>query len=332
MKNIKKMIAAVLMSTFVLSMAGCKMIQKTPEAIKKTTVAKIGDDKITLGEVDEKLSTIIEQIKAQYGDKYTENTEAMSVLEQQRKQALDSLVNDKVMLKKAEELKLVPTKEELDKEIDAKITEIKKMYETEEKFNEALKTANFTNDTLRSYLKDQIIIQKTTDNMFKDITVTDEDIEKYYNDNKAQYTTKPGANISHILVKTEEEAKKVKAEYDKGAKFEDLAAKYGTDGTKSTGGSLGFISYDTTQYDADFMKAAKDLKEGEVSGPVKTQFGYHLIKVDGIVKEEKTKELKDVKEEIKQTVETNKKNDIYTKTLDQWKKDLKVTTYEDKLK
>ncbi len=326
------MIAAVLMSTFVLSMAGCKMIQKTPEAIKKTTVAKIGDDKITLGEVDEKLSTIIEQIKAQYGDKYTENTEAMSVLEQQRKQALDSLVNDKVMLKKAEELKLVPTKEELDKEIDAKITEIKKMYETEEKFNEALKTANFTNDTLRSYLKDQIIIQKTTDNMFKDITVTDEDIEKYYNDNKAQYTTKPGANISHILVKTEEEAKKVKAEYDKGAKFEDLAAKYGTDGTKSTGGSLGFISYDTTQYDADFMKAAKDLKEGEVSGPVKTQFGYHLIKVDGIVKEEKTKELKDVKEEIKQTVETNKKNDIYTKTLDQWKKDLKVTTYEDKLK
>lgn len=326
------MIATVLMSTFILSMAGCKMIQKTPEAIKKTTVAKIGDDKITLGEVDEKLSTIIEQIKAQYGDKYTENTEAMSVLEQQRKQALDSLVNDKVMLKKAEELKLVPTKEELDKEIDAKITEIKKMYETEEKFNEALKTANFTNDTLRSYLKDQIIIQKTTDNMFKDVTVTDEDIEKYYNDNKAQYTTKPGANISHILVKTEEEAKKVKAEYDKGTKFEDLAAKYGTDGTKSTGGSLGFIPYDTTQYDADFMKAAKDLKEGEVSGPVKTQFGYHLIKVDGIVKEEKTKELKDVKEEIKQTVETNKKNEIYTETLDKWKKDLKVTLYEDKLK
>lgn len=332
MKNIKRMVAAVLMGTFVLSMAGCKMIQKTPEAIKKTTVAKVGDDKITLGQVDEKLATVIEQIKAQYGDNYTENTEAMSVLEQQRKQALDSLVSEKVMLKKAEELKLVPTTEELDKEIDAKIAEIKKMYETEDKFNEALKTANFTNDTLKSYLKDQIIIQKTTDNMFKDVTITDEDVEKYYNDNKTQYTTQPGANISHILVKTEEEAKNIKAEYNKGTKFEDLAAKYGTDGTKSTGGSLGFIAYDTTEYDADFMAGAKALKEGEVSGPVKTQFGYHLIKADGIVKEAKTKELKDVKEEIKQTIETNKKNEIYTETLEQWKKDLKVTLYEDKLK
>ena len=269
MKNIKKIVATALMGVFVFSIAGCDMIQKTPEAVKKTTVAKVKGDKITLGEVDEKLKPVIEQLKAQYGDKYLENAEVKTNLVEQRKQALNDMVNEKMMLKKAEELKLIPEKAELDKEVETKLTETKKVFENEDKFNEALKTENFTLDSFKELLKNQIIKQKVAEYITKDVSVSDEDIQKYYDDNKAQFVKKPGATISHILFGKEDadkqKAVQAKDELKKGAKFEDLAAKYGTDGTKTTGGSLGFIEYDTTKYDADFMTAAKSLKEGEVS-------------------------------------------------------------------
>lgn len=173
--------------------------------------------------------------------------------------------------------------------------------------------------------------------MIKDVTVSDEDIQKYYDENKAQqYDKKPGATISHILVGKEDadkqKAEQAKEELKKGAKFEELAAKYGTDGTKTTGGSLGYIEYDTTKYDADFMAAAKKLKEGEVSDVIKTQFGYHLIKVTGVHDKDYTIPLSDVKDKIKESLGNGKKQEVYTKTLEEWKKDLKVEIYEDKLK
>ncbi len=137
--------------------------------------------------------------------------------------------------------------------------------------------------------------------------------------------------MAHILVKTEEEAKKIKAEYEAGTSFEDLAAKYGTDGTKDRGGALGFIEYDSPQYDADFLAGAKNLAEGQVSDPVKTQFGYHLIKVTNVQKEAVTKSYDEVKDEVKETVKEQKSYDIFNKKLDAWKSDMKIETYEDRL-
>lgn len=151
MKNIKKIVATALMGVFVFSIAGCDMIQKTPEAVKKTTVAKVKGDKITLGQVDEKIQPVLDQLKAQYGDKYLENAEVKTKLEEQRKQVLTGMVNEKMMLKKAEELKLTPEKAELDKEIEAKLADAKKMYEDDEtKFNQALKDSNLTLDQLKN--------------------------------------------------------------------------------------------------------------------------------------------------------------------------------------
>lgn len=331
MRNIKKLLISTLVGVLGFSLAGCNMIQKTPEAIQKTVVAKVGSDKVTLGQVDDRIKSVVEQLKQQYGEDLTKSAEGKAALTEQRKQALDAIVTEKVFLKKAEDLKLVPSKDELDKEVSKKFDDIKKVYQNEDQFNQALKSANFTVESLKSYLADQVKIQKVMDYIFKDIKITDADIEKYYNENKAQFTQQPGAQLAHILVKTEDEAKKIKDELNKGAKFEDLAAKYGTDATKDKGGDLGFVAYNDTNYDKDFMAAAKNLKEGEISGPVKSQFGWHIIRATNIQKEAKTKSLSEVKDQVKDTLENNSRDAAYKKNLDEWKKELKVETYEDKL-
>lgn len=332
MKSVKKIVSITVAGLMALSLAGCNLVEKTPEAIKNTVLAKVGNDKITKGQLDERMVPVVDALKKQYGDDYLKNEQGKETFKQQQTQNLDTMISEKIFLKKANDLKLVPEEAKLQEEVDAKLKEIKGMYGNDEaQFKEALKAANFTEDSVKVYLKDQVIMTKVLDDMFKDIKITDEDVQKYYDGNKDQFTQKPGARLAHILVATEDEAKNIKSQLDKGAKFEDLAKKYGTDGTKDKGGDLGFIEYETKDYDADFMKAAKALKEGEISGPVKTQFGYHIIRATELRTEPKVTELSAVKDDIKDFLTTKEKNDIYTKKLEEWKKELKVKTYTEKL-
>lgn len=321
MKNIKKVVVVAMATVLSLSVLGCDMIQKTPEAIRKTTVAKVDGEKITLGEVDDKIKPFIEQLKQQYGDKYEQNQEVKGKLAEQRKQVVDTLVNEKVIVKEATKLKVGQDKSEADKFVEERSKQIKTAYGNDDKkLEEALKSNGLTMASFKEYLKNQYIQQKVQEYIGKDLKVTDDEVNKYYEANKEQYTKDPGATIYHILVPTEDEAKKIKDEYDKGAKFGDLAAKYGTDGTKTTGGSLGFVPFNTDKMDKDFMAAAKKLKEGEVSAPVKTQFGWHLIKVTN------------AKDSVKENLLKQKEQQETTKKIEEWKKDLKVEVLEDKLK
>ena len=114
----------------------------------------------------------------------------------------------------------------------------------------------------------------------------------------------------HILVDTEEEALKVKERIEAGEKYEDIAAELNKDATSQTGGSLGFVEYDNTSYDADFLEGAKNLSEGEISDPVKTQFGYHIIKVEGIKSEPEYDDIESVRVDIEETLLTEKKQNL----------------------
>ncbi|EIA25444.1 Putative foldase [Candidatus Arthromitus sp. SFB-4] len=116
----------------------------------------------------------------------------------------------------------------------------------------------------------------------------------------------------HILVDTEEEALKVKERLNNGEKYEDIAKELNKDATSQTGGSLGFVEYDNTNYDADFLAGAKNLKEGEISDPVKTQFGYHIIKVTDVRTEDQYTDFESVKSEIEETLLYEKKNKAVT--------------------
>jgi parvulin-like peptidyl-prolyl isomerase len=106
--------------------------------------------------------------------------------------------------------------------------------------------------------------------------------------------------VRHSIVATEEEAKKALEEINAGADFAEVTKIYSTDGTKDNGGDLGWMGLEDQNWDQDFLKAAFTLTQvGEISAPIQTQFGYHLIKLIGRavnpVDETKFQEMKYVK-------------------------------------
>lgn len=329
MKKIKKIIAVAIIGIMAVTTVGCSMIQKTPEAIRKTVVAKVGKEEITYGQLDDELDYVKEQLKSQYGEGYENNSTAVSTLNKQRESLLDSMVLEKVYLQKAEELNIISDEDKFDKEVQSQYDNIKSSFGSDDAFQNALTESKLTEDKLRESVKNSLIAKEVENYIIKDVKVEDSEVEDYYNANKdSKYTKGAGANLYHILVADEATAKTIKDKLDAGEDFSKLAAEYGTDGTKSTGGSLGFVEYDAQNMDKDFMDAAKTLKEGEISGPVKTQFGYHIIKATGITTEKKVQTLDEVKDEIKKTLLQNKQNETYKTTIDEWKKELNVSIDE----
>ncbi len=329
MKKIKKFIAAVAILTIAASAMGCKMIEKTPEAIQKTVLATVGNEKITKGDLDK---LIIPSLKQQFGDDYATNDKAKDQVKQAKIKGLTNLVNQNVLLQKATELNLKPSDDEINSKIDETMNGYKTQYPEEGQFQDALKQAGMTEDELKDTLKKQIIITAVQEDMLKDVAVTDEDVQTEYDKNKdTKYSVGAGANAAHILVADEETAKNLKAKLDAGADFATLAKENSTDpGSKDKGGSYGFMAYNSTQFVAEFMDAFKTLKEGEVSQPVKSQFGYHLIKATGLKGAEVTP-LDQVKDQIKQTLLQQKQSEAVNSKLEEWKTALKVKTNEDQL-
>ena len=121
-------------------------------------------------------------------------------------------------------------------------------------------------------LRDSYLAQKISP------SITDDEIKKAYDAETAKVTQTERVRARHILVATEKEANDIEAKLQGGAKFEDLAKQYSLDGSKDYGGDLGYFT--APEMVAEFSKATFALKQGEVSKPVKTEYGWHVIRLD----------------------------------------------------
>lgn len=337
MKNIKKLATAAFITVFTLSIAGCNMIEKTPEAIANSAVAVVNGEKITRGDLDKNPNTmqLLSQAKQQYGEDYAKNQDAVSTIKSQKEQILDDMITNKVIEQKAKELKLLPDEKKLETNMNNQIAQIKKQQfgNSTEQFDTALKAQGFTEESFKSMylsqLKDQEIQQNVNNSLTKNVKVTDKQITDYYNANKDKFTEQTDKmHLAHILVKTKAEAVKVKARLDKGEDFAKVAKEVSQDtATKDKGGDLGTISYDDSQYDAQFMAGAKKLAKGAISDPVQSSFGYHIIKC--IDKQEyPVKALSKVKDQIKKQLEDDQKSKLVSQKVQEWKKAATITKNE----
>ena len=142
--------------------------------------------------------------------------------------------------------------------------------------------------------KKEILINMMGQKLNKE-KVSEEETRSYFNKNIKDFQL---VRASHILVKTEEEAHKIKKELSAGGNFEELAKKHSIDtGTAQKGGDLG--PFNRKQMVPPFAELAFSLKPNEMGGPVKTQFGYHLIKV----MEVKNPKFEDLTQENKRTIQ-----------------------------
>ena len=159
--------------------------------------------------------------------------------------------------------------------------------------------------------------------------ISDADLQAFYKKNEDKFKTGDQIRASHILVKTEPEAKEIEKQLKGGAKFEDLAKKHSIDGAAAKGGDLGWFGKGSML--PDFEKVAFSLKEGTTSGIVQTKFGYHIIKATG-KRPAGTRSFEEVKDQIKAAVAPEKQQETFKKLKEELKKGAKLTIKEDALK
>lgn len=161
--------------------------------------------------------------------------------------------------------------------------------------------------------KRKLVVRHFIENKSKGL-VSDAEIKAAYDDNVAKHGDEEEVRARHILVDSEAKAKDIKKKLENGAAFEKLATEQSSDpGSKKQGGDLGYFTQDKMV--PEFAKAAFALKKGEVSDPVKTNFGWHIIKVEDRRKVTPPK-FETVKESIKAQLAEKKLGEYVNKLLD----------------
>lgn len=154
---------------------------------------------------------------------------------------------------------------------------------------------------------------------------TEEEAKKYFEKNRDQYSTPETIHLRHILVKTEAEAKKVLESIKKGEKFPDLAQKVSTCPSKSRGGDLDWLPKGALL--PEIEEVAFSMKEGEITGPVKSTWGYHVLLLEGKRPPQET-DFDQVKDYIMEQLRFQKRQDYYEKVAEKLRAKMKVQLSE----
>jgi foldase protein PrsA len=305
----------VLVLAGILVAAGCGGSEGVPE----NAVAVVDGEEISKTDLDQLLDRVKTSYESQKRDFPKVGTTAYQGLETQ---AVAYLVQRLEYEQQAGELGIEVT----EKDLDAKVAEVRKQYfgGNDKKFLKQLKEQGYTEASFRDDLRSQLLSEKLYKEVTKGTSVTDAEIQKYYQDNKAQYEVPDSREVRHILVQTKAEADALYDQIKGGGDFAALAKQKSKDpGSASNGGKLTISRGQTV---APFDATAFNLPKGSLSRPVKTEFGYHLIQPISDVKAGTTTPLAKVKSQIRRQLLDEKRNEKAQK----WASDLQ-SEYEDKV-
>lgn len=229
-------------------------------------VAKVGNENITKDELYEAL--------------VKENGQA----------ALDTLIAQKIIELEVKKQKIDISEEEIQNEFDKMSQE----YGGKEAFEQTLASYGYSEDDIKTNIKMNLNIVKLLES---EITITEDELKSYFEENKETFNIKEQVKASHILVDSQEKAQEVKEKLTEGNDFSEVAKEYSIDeSNKNQGGELGFFAKGDMV--KEFEDVAFSLEIGEISDPVKTDYGYHIIKVEE-KQESKEANYEDNKDKIK---------------------------------
>ena len=257
----------------------------------KMVVATVADTTITYGKLQEAVEKKYPGMPEMYREKIEENVLERMIDRIAMEKYLDKVKAPDAKKETAEQIKgmRADIKERFGKTLDGFLADTKQTYEEFEKEVEY-------HVRMMNYLKTRI---------------TEKEIKEYFEKNKGRMNTQATVRASHILIKSDEpdtealkKIKEIKAKIDAGADFAEMAKEYSTCPSGAGGGDLNYFPRKGAMVEP-FAKAAFGLKVGQISDPVKTRFGYHLIKVT------------DKKETVVATLENSK--DKISATLSQQK-------------
>ena len=220
-------------------------------------------------------------------------------------------------------------------ERESKWAEHKKRYGSEDAFKAFLERAGTSEEDVRRQFDSNLVREKVFAKVSEAVEVSPAEVKEFYDKNQARYDEPEQIRASHILIRLPPGASpEVKAEKKKKADeiaakakkgdFAALAKEFGEDPTKDRGGDLGFFT--KGRMVKAFEDAAWKLKNGQVSGVVETQFGFHIIKkVEH--KQARKKPYAEVKEQIERSLEARKRNTAIREALQKWKDESKIEIF-----
>jgi parvulin-like peptidyl-prolyl isomerase len=250
-KSIMIIVAAIFLISMLYGITASR--GKWGEGTKKIdAIAKVNGKKLD----PYRFNQILSRLAGQFGDKL--NLQSMAFVQNL---ALGQAIDFTLILEQAKKHVKISNRE-----IDMAIENILKNenIKSKDQLKNILKNMGMSMSQFRSMLKDEMLVQKMVNKVKSEAKVTPDDLREI--------------KASHILVSSEAQAEEILAQIKKGGDFSKLAKKYSQDkGTATKGGDLGYF---TTGFMVEpFEKKAFSLKVGEISEPVKTRFGYHIIKV-----------------------------------------------------
>ncbi len=306
-----RFLPVALLLAIVLVAAGCGGGSKS---VSSDSVAVVGGDQITKSEFNFLIAGAKSQALAAKATFPKPGTADYKTLQDK---AMAYLVQEKELEQKAKDLGVEVT----DADVDKQIAQIRKQYfgGSETAFQAQLKQQGFTLPLLKIYQRGNLLSDKLYKKITADAKVTDAEIQKSYNENKTQYTKVESRDVRHILVNSKKQADGLEAQLKAGGDFAALAKKFSKDTLSAVKG--GKLTIEKGKTVAEFDKAAFALKTNEISPPVHTQYGWHIIQALSAVKPAATQPLSAVKETIRQNLLSQKKTDLFQKWLDGVKKD-----------
>ncbi|MCX7826274.1 MAG: peptidylprolyl isomerase [Verrucomicrobiae bacterium] len=265
-------------------------------------VATVNGRPITRKQLDEVSANDLRMLEAQGHQKLTPEQRLGY-----ERQMLNKLIDQELLVQAASTVQVA----DLDKKVEAQLAEIKSKFPSEQVFNEQVAKAGRTPQQVQNDIRQIVMLREFIQQQFASkVTITDEQVKKFYDENPTYFVRPAMVRASHILVSvpadaTEDVKKAKRAAIDKarervtrgGEDFAKVAAEVSDCPSKENGGDLNFFA--PGQMVPEFDKVAFALKPGELSEVVTTQFGYHIIKQTGAQPEEK-RSLDSMKDKIVQ--------------------------------
>ncbi len=316
----KRVIKKLITATIFASLVSLYAIFSHSEVIDKILVV-VNDEVITQGEVDRRVAPLYEQYKTMY-----ETLELKEKVEEAYKSVLEQLINDKLVISEARRRGM----EIADKEIDEELNKVKKRFGSDEEFYLTLDKQGISPEELKENYKSSLMAKKLIDvEIGSKITITPIEIVEYYGNHKQEFMSPEMVKVRSILIKIKEDrgseaslnlAKEILGRLQNGEDFAEIAKVYSDDMHASSGGDMGYIT------SGEMIKRIDDvifsLKEGETSGIVRTDLGFHFFKVE----DKKEARLRDF-DEIKGGIEKFLFNSKIQKRLKEYIHELRENAY-----
>lgn len=207
------------------------------------------------------------------GEQITKEQLHEAMLAQGGREILDQLISKVLVAKEAQNRGITVSEEEIDEQLNTIIEE--NFAGQEESFNQAIEQYGLTIDSVREDIRIQLLMEKIAS---VDLEPTEEELETYFTENRQSFDIPEEVEARHILVDTREKADEILVLLNEGGDFAELAGEHSLDpGSKDQGGNLGFFT--RGRMVAAFEEAAFSLSIGQISEPVETEHGFHIIEV-----------------------------------------------------